>query len=265
MQPLRVAILGNGAVARTIGPALERAGVEVLVWCRTGTPPFGRAVELEDLGQCAAAWLLVSDDALAEVSRRLNAAGAPPVVLHASGSIDYDVLAVDGARGALHPLASFVAGEPTEIEGMGASFSGEEGARAVAFELARLLGLEPFDLPGGAPVRAAYHGAAVLAAGGVAALIDLAAEALPEGAPREAGRRALAALAGGVAERVARRDARSALSGPLARGELEVVAGHLAALPEEARELYRLLARRMLALASLDQERAAAMRALLGE
>ena len=75
------------------------------------------------------------------------------------------------------------------------------------------------------------HGAAVLAAGGVVALLDLALEAMGDVANPDDARSALIALARASLEALEGGDAVSALTGPVARGEEEVVSRHLEALP----------------------------------
>ena len=355
----KLAILGGGAVARALGPRLSGAGLEVLAWTRdpAGTQAVGRAVTLEEVGQADAAWILVSDRAIAEVCGRLLASGGPPVVLHGSGYFGTEVLGGAAARGVLHPLVSFPDGAALDLTGAGASVSGDEVGRAVAQEVAAALGLEAFELPGDPVTRARYHAAASLCANGAAALFDIALGALatgperselqqacagralvalgslgapgsagrggispaphpadplseqalavhallsghmreplvvgtepgaamslcvngvvalldlalgllPPGADRAAAGRAFAHLTGGVLRRVATHGPRGALTGPVSRGDVEVVAGHLGVLPPEAGEVYRVLAGRMLDLADLDSERVAAIRALLAE
>ena len=78
---------------------------------------------------------------------------------------------------------------------------------------------------------------------------------------RAAARSLLERSAGLLAERTPQ----ESLTGPLRRGDLERVGQHLAALSPPARELYRLLSRRLAELAADDLEpaRAEALRRLL--
>jgi len=141
----------------------------------------------------------------------------------------------------------------------GATFacSGTAAAREMAERLVLLFGGRLLSL-GDAPAdRARYHAAAALAANGLVALLDLALEALGEQGDREG----LAHLIRGVAENLAATSTRDALTGPVVRGDAEVVRAHLAALPDEARRVYRLLSRRMVELA---RERGVAVEEIAG-
>jgi predicted short-subunit dehydrogenase-like oxidoreductase (DUF2520 family) len=89
-----------------------------------------------------------------------------------------------------------------------------------------------------------YHlGAALLANGAVAIAAEVERIWLAAGVPRAALRRLLGPLLGSVASNLGERGASGALSGPVARGDVETVRRHLAALPSPStRELYLALA-----------------------
>lgn len=100
---------------------------------------------------------------------------------------------------------------------------------------------------------------------GVVALVDLALEVLPSGVDQAAAGGAFAHLTSGVLRRVATHGPCGALTGPVPRGDAEVVSGHLEVLPPEAGEVYRVLAGRMLDLADLDSDKDGVIRSLLAE
>jgi predicted short-subunit dehydrogenase-like oxidoreductase (DUF2520 family) len=122
--------------------------------------------------------------------------------------------------------------------------------------------------PGGKP---AYHAAAVLSAGGFVGLLDAIAEVGRGAGLDEAG--ALAIYAPLIRQTLANAEAlgiAAALTGPLLRGDVSTVRGHLAAmdrLAPRARELYLAVARREVALAvgrgDLAPARAAQLEAVL--
>jgi predicted short-subunit dehydrogenase-like oxidoreductase (DUF2520 family) len=97
-----------------------------------------------------------------------------------------------------------------------------------------------------------YHAAAALAANHVLGLVDAARELLSAvGLPRPAATAALAALFLSTARNLERLGLPAALTGPIERGDVEVVRRHLealAAFPEIAR-LYRESAHRVVGLA----------------
>lgn len=246
----RLALLGSGAVAQAVAPALRAAGYTLGCWARTSPERVADPIELAAAGEFDAAWVLVSDRAVIEVAQSLPA--PPPIVLHASGFLGTDELPNAGGR--LHPLVSMPGGQPASFEGAAFSVSGDPAAVEFARGLAEDLGGFVLDLPQDAAARQAYHASAALTANGLVALMDLALGTLSPHVGREAARRALASLARGVLDNVEAADTQAALTGPVARGDDQVVAGHLEALPADAQGVYRLLARRMLELSDLGPE-----------
>jgi predicted short-subunit dehydrogenase-like oxidoreductase (DUF2520 family) len=114
-----------------------------------------------------------------------------------------------------------------------------------------VLGAVPVRLAPGA--KAAYHAAAVLAAGGFVALLDAIAELGRVAGLDEAG--ALAIYAPLIEQTLANARAlgiRQALTGPMTRGDRGTLDAHLAALREHAPDvvdLYTAAAEREIALA----------------
>lgn len=257
----RILLLGAGAVARAVAPALLGQGHAVACWARDRAQVARVATpgRLEEAATFDAAWILVSDDAIARVSARLAEAGAPPVVLHASGYHGLEVL-TGPARGKLHPLAPIPREVPVDLRAFRFAVAGDPPALALARDLAGQLGAGLIEL--GDADHHAYHAAAALTANGLVALIDLATDALPA-TDRDAARDGLARLARGVLELLERRGADATLTGPIARGDVEVVRGHLRDLPPDAAAVYRQLARRMLTLTRLPAETCGVLREIL--
>jgi predicted short-subunit dehydrogenase-like oxidoreductase (DUF2520 family) len=128
------------------------------------------------------------------------------------------------------------------VEGEG---SAPEAARNLVTHIgSRVLPLEAGQLP-------AYHAAAVLAAGGLCALLDVACEVLGQiGLDRATALEALLPLSEGTLENLGAVGLPEALTGPVARGDAHVVARNLAAIQgPAARAVYQALAGRALALA----------------
>ena len=154
----------------------------------------------------------------------------------------------------MHPLRS-VPPPPATATLREAWFAveGDEAARRAAGQVVAALDGRELALSSEPGSKARYHAAATLAAGGAVGLLDAARELLgPSAVADEVAREALADLARGALENAGALGAANALTGPVARGDVDVVSGHLDVLeradPELAR-LYRALARRSLALA----------------
>jgi predicted short-subunit dehydrogenase-like oxidoreductase (DUF2520 family) len=237
---VRVLVAGGGPVARALAAALEAAGVEVGRWTR-GRP--GSAAG----GQAEVALVAVADAAIGGVARRLFEEGRlvdSAVVLHTAGALAPSLALAEvadraGGRGLLHPLRAFARqGAAPDLRGTVFGVAGDEPGRAAALELCRAVGGRPLLLDEAAVPR--YHAAAVLVGNHTLALVDAAIVLLEaEGLDRAAATAALLALLRSAVDNVESVGLPAALTGPIARGDEATVAGHLAALPDGARSLYR--------------------------
>src|SRR5207237_3359503 len=106
--------------------------------------------------------LCVPDRAIAEAAAAIEPG---PWVAHVSGATPLAALDPHERRFSLHPLQTFVRRRrPEQIDGAWAAVTAEcDEARGLGFELARLLGLEPFELADSD--RPLYHAAAAFASG----------------------------------------------------------------------------------------------------
>ncbi len=231
------AVLGGGAVARALLEALPAAGVRVLAsWNRRSglAPPPLRDVDL--------VLLAVSDDAVAEVCRRLEV-GPGQLVAHLAGALGLQPLASarrKGARtGSLHPLRPFADGLDDDLRGFAAAVSGsDESATFDLEEVSRRLGMTP--LRAGDRSRALYHAAAVLAAGAQVALFSEAVRAFRKatGLQEPEARAALLPLSLAALANLRRHPPAAAITGPAARGDEATIARHRKALPRDLLPLY---------------------------
>lgn len=192
------------------------------------------------------------------------------VFLHCSGSMGLEELAPLAAAGAhvgsLHPLQSF-AGGATQLAGVYMAVDGDEAACEAATAIATALGGNPFRVP--AAERAAYHAAACICSNYAVAVEALAQRLMSRWlGNEEAAWQALLPLFKGTAANLERTASpRTALTGPIARGDVTTVAKHLAVLPPELLDAYCSLglATTKLALANgtIDKEVAAELTQLL--
>ena len=182
--------------------------------------------------------LAVRDPALATTARDVLARhrGAAPTLLHTAGGVSSQVLGDAGAARAavLHPLVAFAGVAPVLA---GSLFAVEGDAADVAEALVLRLGGVPLRLDAQALVR--YHAAAVLTANHVLALVDQARDLMTSiGADPRLAEAGLASLFTAVAGNLSRLGLPAALTGPIARGDVDAVRGHLQALSGEARAMY---------------------------
>jgi predicted short-subunit dehydrogenase-like oxidoreductase (DUF2520 family) len=169
--------------------------------------------------------LCVPDRAIAEAAGTIEPG---PWVGHVSGATSLSALEPHERRFGLHPLLSITkARGPEQLDGGWAAVGAEtQKGLAIAFELAALLGLRPFELDDTG--RAAYHAGAAVASNYLVTLRNVAGSLLDAaGAPPEA----LDALMRSVIENGFE------LTGPIARGDWETVARHLDVIRAEKPEL----------------------------
>lgn len=203
----------------------------------------------------------------------VTASRSIPVALHTSGAVSSKALGPLGrhgfAVGSCHPLQTFEspARALATITGSYFCIEGDIKALRVARAFVRRVGARSFEIP--TPMKALYHAAAVLASGGVTALLDVSLEALQRcGLDEASAKRVLLPLTETTLANVRAVGTRRALTGPVRRGDVGTVRRNLEALGgnrPEWRELYRLLARQSLDLiaSELDLTAAEALRLVL--
>jgi predicted short-subunit dehydrogenase-like oxidoreductase (DUF2520 family) len=282
-------IVGPGRTGLALGLLLHRAGaVAPLVYTGRGNaapvhplfagdPPAAAYLPWRDAPPpCVGGVLLaVPDQAIPAVAARLAELPLPPgiPVLHLSGSVEIEALAplarAGHPAGGVHPLCAVA--DPVEgadrLRGATFGVEGEGAARALAERIVRAAGGTALELAPGS--RTAYHAAAVFASNYVVGLLAVAERLMERaGIPAERARPALAGLASGAVDNVRDRGPAAALTGPVARGDAETVARHLARLSGDERRLYSLLAAEALGLAraqGLDAAAAAGVAELIAE
>ena len=264
----RVGIVGAGPVGTALGVAISRAGWPVTAVAsrdagrRTrftslvpGARPFAEPAALLD--EVELLILAVPDDAIRAVAASIRLYSGQ-VLIHTSGLIGADALepalSAGSNIGAFHPLVSFTDDVERSVAGLNGATVALEGNEAVVgllADLAEAIGGVPVRLPHG--TKPAYHAAAVMASGGLVALLDAivtlgAAAGLDErGALAVYGRLMEQTLANARAIGV-----RAALTGPILRGDAGTVAEHIDALELLAPgvlDLYLATARRELQIA----------------
>ena len=224
----RLRVIGPGRAGRSLASALNRAG-----WQVVGL--HGRGDDLAGAGAGTDLVLITTPDAaIAEVAAAIEPS-AEPVIAHAAGSLGLDVLAGHPRRGAVHPLVALPDPERGAERLVGSWFAvaGDPLVQRVAADLGgRWFEVADED-------RAAYHAAAVVASNHLVALMGQVHRiAGGIGVPGEA----YLHLAAGALQNVAEVGPSAALTGPVARGDWDTVARHLAAIDPSERAAYLALA-----------------------
>jgi predicted short-subunit dehydrogenase-like oxidoreductase (DUF2520 family) len=161
------------------------------------------------------------------------------VVLHTSGALDSDALnavrACGAAAGSMHPLQTFSGVAIPPLEGKIFAIEGDAMAVRTARKIARAFGAVPSPIE--ARDKPLYHAAGALAAGHTLVVVEAAIQLLMSlGMKRREAMRALLPMTRQVLQNYERLGLRAAWTGPLARGDYEVVAKHLNVLQEYSPE-----------------------------
>jgi predicted short-subunit dehydrogenase-like oxidoreductase (DUF2520 family) len=266
-QPPIIGIVGAGAVGTALGVALTRAGWPIHAVASRDAGRRERFRSLVDVNRVFSeptalveevelVIVAVPDDAIAEVASEIRMYGGQAMV-HTSGVLGPEVLAPAMAAGtqigSFHPLVAFADTERAvaALHGATIAIEGDDQLAALLAEMAEALGAVPVRLATGA--KAAYHAAAVLAAGGFVALLDAIAELGRVAGLDEAG--SLAIYGPLIEQTLGNARAlgiQAALTGPMTRGDRGTLEAHLAALRAHAPrvlDLYVAAAEREIALA----------------
>ena len=256
-----ISLIGAGRLGRSLGRSLRARGWKIHAVVSSSQASAKRAARAiggghplaqinRDVFVAAVILIAVPDSEIQRIVAQLSAYPnelGKRIVLHTSGALGSDVLAplrVHGALlGSIHPLQSFSGVGMPELEGRMFAVEGDAGAIRAARGITRALGGQAFLLnPAAKPL---YHAAASMSAGHVLAVVESAIQIFTSlGMKRREALRALLPLTRQVLENQERLGARVAWTGPLARGDYQVIASHetaLRAFPEEYSAAYHAL------------------------
>ena len=284
---MKTVIVGPGRMGLALGAALMQArALDSLTFQgRSADPPphplfDGAAPELEYVSGIRPLpegtrilILAVPDDVLHKVANEVALQGHAParcVAFHLSGALSTDVLAPLSSAGygvgSIHPLQTVA--DPwsgaSRLVGCAYALAGEPAAVAMGREIVDALGGQTLVIP--PTLRPVYHAAAVFASNYVVAAAAVMARTLAEAGIAE--KDAIAAtlpLMRGTVDNVGDLGFGAALTGPVARGDVDTVRLHLLRLSPRERGLYSALGRETLRLAraaGLDPARAAEIESL---
>lgn len=262
---LVVGVVSAGRVGAVLGAALAATGHQVTATSgvsreslhRAHTLLPGAAVAPPDqvVGGAALALLAVPDDVLPGLVRGLAAAGCfrpGQIVVHTSGAHGVAVLDPAAESGvlpiALHPVMTFTGRTEDVVRLTGASVGvtaaeGDEAAWSVGEALVVEMGAEPVRVA--ESVRPLYHAALAHGANHLVTLVRDCAEVLTR-AGVEPAERLIGPLLSAALDNALRHGDR-ALTGPVARGDVGTLRGHLRELAADAPDVlaaYRVLAAR---------------------
>lgn len=228
---LRLVLVGPGRAGGSMAIACRRAGHEIVaVLSRTGGHDYGPEVSWDDeLPAADLALIAVKDDAITEVAERVAPhVSAVAAVAHMSGFVPVSALRpvqdAGTSIGGFHPLQSMPDPESgaAALRGSFVGIGGDDLATDTLEHLAVSLGLKAFALVDEA--RPAYHAAAAAAANFVVTSLAVSADLFTSAGLDPS---VSEPLVRHVVANVFEKGARASLTGPIARGDIETVIGHL--------------------------------------
>lgn len=245
--PERVAIVGPGRLGCSLGRAVSEAGLQlgtVFYHSQEGRRraqkwlPGVSAVWLGELTepiQASAVFLTVRDDVIVEVAERIGPYLRKDCLLwHTSGRLDSQIF--DGCElgckvGSWHPLQSFSnPSSEARFKGCFVALEGDPETVATATAIAQVLGSRPIVVPGD---KRAYHAAAVVASNYLVALSSLALRLCDiAGIDQTTAIEMLRPLQLGALDNLREVGPVQALTGPIARGDVETIESHLCQFQE---------------------------------
>jgi len=243
-----LAIVGAGRVGRALGRRLRELGWKIGAVVTRNESSARRAVRFIGSGtplpsmsrrilQSTCILIATPDSAVASVAEELTRIGGEElkghIILHTSGALDSTVLRAvrqqGAAVGSMHPLQTFSGVTVPPLEGKVFAIEGDAQAVRKARKIARAVGAAPSPIE--APNKPLYHAAGALAAGHALVVVESAIQLLMAlGTKRAEAMRALLPMTKQVLQNYERLGVKAAWTGPLARGDYEVVAKHVAAL-----------------------------------
>lgn len=276
MNGKTVAIIGAGRVGSTVGYLLARAGYVVTavvarsqVSAEKAAAFIGSGVPTTDAvtaaSQATIVFITTPDGAIRSVCSQVASPGglkAGSIVVHMFGAASLELLdaaqSAGSYRAVIHPLQSV----PSPAQGIrnlpGSYFrlEADSEARETAQQLVSALGgveLVMEKWSSDKDSAALYHAGAVAVSNYFVALIDYGLKFYQAlGADNQEALKALLPLIKGTLRNIETLGTADALTGPIARGDVETIRGHVEAMRKrtpELLELYKHLARHTVAVA----------------
>lgn len=254
-----ISIIGAGVVGSAVGHLLRLQGYTIKGVVARSLEKAERSARFIGGGEpgtdpVAAArgadWVFITtpDRAIKDTCETISAGGGfgdGALAIHLSGALSSRVLASAGRRGArvvsLHPMQSLASVEQAVKDLPGSYFSMEgdpeamADGRAIVEALGGILVVIPSDQ------KALYHAGAAVASNYLVTVVDFAVKIFESlGLRREEAIKAIFPLIRGTVNNIERVGVPDALTGPIARGDVQTVEEHIAVLTKTMPGMVRL-------------------------
>jgi predicted short-subunit dehydrogenase-like oxidoreductase (DUF2520 family) len=253
------AVIGCGRVGTALAKYLTRSGyVAAGLASRspssakrlaelTGAPEFGNMLS-EASEKAGIVFITTPDGAIKSACDGISGKKgfkSGSVVLHCSGALSSEELISAKTCGAyigsMHPLQSFASTqyELNPFSGIVTSVEGDAEAVDAAKNIAEDLGSYSVTIK--TEAKMLYHASAVVASNYLVTLLDLSLELIRQaGVTDEDAFRGLKPLIDGTLSNIGKMGVRNALTGPIARGDIQTIENHLSEIGSKAPQLLSL-------------------------
>ena len=271
----RLNFIGCGQLGKTLGSLWHESNIifvnDVLTRsissAKAAVNIMGAGVPIEDMSAMSSAdFFLIasSDDDIKHCSQHLAKSGLinkGDVVFHCSGAQTSDLLQSCRSAGAsvasIHPIKSFADIELAKSSFAG-TYCGAEGDKAALSLLTPLFTrIGANILPISKENKTLYHAASVIASNYLVTLQEISINAFAQaGIDRQAAMQVLKPIVTGTVDNIFQHGTTAALTGPIARGDQQVVASQLKAMEnwdEDLATIYRLLGKYSVPLAEAQE------------
>lgn len=273
----RFSVIGCGRLGINLAVFLAGGGFCPAVFCSRSLSSAASAVEAAgagrvvenpaDAAKAADLVFITTPDAVIEpVCTGMADQGgfhSGSIVFHLSGALPSTILSpakrAGAGIGSIHPLQAFAPyqkGVSSPFQGINMSVEGGTRAVALGRKIVSCLGARSFAIPTRAKVL--YHAAAVAASNYLVTLENFALTLMGEAGLSEAKAwEILEPLIQGTLKNIRDRGSVQALTGPVARGDHDIIARHLSDIDRNMprfSELYRVLGRHTLDIAEQQGE-----------
>ncbi|MFT3741824.1 MAG: DUF2520 domain-containing protein [Gammaproteobacteria bacterium] len=275
---LRLNIIGAGKLGQTLGRLFQaHHSFQVTAVCNNSLQSSRQAVafigsgvacaNLEDLPEAEVYLLAVPDQRIASLAAqlaRIPTVSTARLAFHCSGALSSAELAPLQARGiavaSVHPCLTFATplADLTALKGLFCAFEGEEIGYGILQPAMAALGAHLFKLS--SQQKILYHAASAVACNYLVTVLDMALHLYQEaGLNTETAVHVIRPLVMQTIQNVLTLQPVSALTGPIARGDVATIQKHLQAIPDAASQhLYKTLGLATLNLAIQKQTLSAA-------
>ena len=248
-----IGFIGAGKVGVTLAKFFKDKGLNVKFIVARSRASFERATkyiktvkiirELEEIPKTDVIFVTVNDDAIKAVSHKVRRiTGEETIIIHTSGFHPSSL--IPGKNASFHPLFSFADMEKaySSLQNILFAIEGSEEGKNFLKKLCQKLNLKYTEIH--TKSKPLYHIAAVIASNYLVTLMHHAIAALKaSGATSNEALKGLITLSKGTLENIIIKGTPDALTGPIARRDIETIEKHLEALENyrDLKEFYKVM------------------------